>query len=127
MPWLLVREETPPGPRAGHGPPLSARKADHGDLPGQACRADRGAGEGGGTRARDRGLEVAGGSAVRGRPGRLVWAGLLDDLGADPEVTRALFGESGPLGTTMAVRLLTAGNRRLIVVDDVDAGGQEAV
>ena len=79
------------------------------------------------TLARDRGFEVAGGSAVRGRPGRLVWAGLLDDLGADPEVTRALLGESGPLDTTMAVRLLTAGNRRLIVVDDVDAGGQEAV
>jgi tetratricopeptide (TPR) repeat protein len=77
--------------------------------------------------ARDRGFEVAGGSAVRGRPGRLVWAGLLDDLGADPEVTRALLDESGPLDTTMAVRLLAAGTRRLIVVDDVDAGGQEAV
>jgi tetratricopeptide (TPR) repeat protein len=77
--------------------------------------------------ARDRGFEVAGGSAVRGRPGRLVWAGLLDDLGADPEVTRALLDESGLLDTTMAARLLTAGNRRLIVVDDVDAGGPEAV
>jgi hypothetical protein len=51
--------------------------------------------------ARDRGFEVAGGSAVRGRPGRLVWAGLLDDLGADPEVTRALLGGSGPLDTTV--------------------------
>src|SRR4029077_14620200 len=52
--------------------------------------------------ARGRAFEVAGGSAVRGRPGRLVWAGLLDDLGADPEVTRALLDESGPLDTTMA-------------------------
>ena len=77
--------------------------------------------------ARDRGFEVVGGSAVRGRPGRLVWAGLLDDLGAGPEVTRALLGDPGPLDTNMAVRLLTAGTRRLIVVDDVDAGGQEAV
>ena len=77
--------------------------------------------------ARDRGFEVAGGSPVRGRPGRLVWAGLLDDLGADPEVTRALLDDSGPLDTSTAVRLLTAGTRRLIVVDDVDAGGQEAV
>ena len=77
--------------------------------------------------ARDRGFEVAGGSPVRGRPGRLVWAGLLDDLGADPEVTRALFDGPGPLDTNMAARLLAAGTRRLIVVDDVDAGGPEAV
>src|SRR5215469_13066314 len=51
------------------------------------------------TLARDRGFEVAGGSAVRGRPGRLVWAGLLDDLGAGPEVTGAWLGDSGPPGT----------------------------
>jgi tetratricopeptide (TPR) repeat protein len=77
--------------------------------------------------ARDRGFEVVGGSPVRGRPGRLVWAGLLDDLGADPGVTRALFDGPGPLDTNMAVRLLAAGTRRLIVVDDVDAGGKEAI
>ena len=77
--------------------------------------------------ARDRGFEVVGGSPVRGRPGRLVWAGLLDDLGADTKVTGALLDDSGPLDTTMAVRLLIAGARRLIVVDDVDLGGQEAV
>ena len=77
--------------------------------------------------ARERGFEVVGGSPVRGRPGRLVWAGLLDDLGADPEVARALFDGPGPLDTNMAVRLLAAGTRRLIVVDDVDAGGKEAV
>jgi len=76
--------------------------------------------------ARDRGFEVIGGSPVRGRPGRLVWAGLLADVGADPEVTRALLDGSGPFDMTMAVRLLTAGSRRLIVVDDVDLGGQEA-
>src|SRR5215813_9636924 len=79
------------------------------------------------TLARDRGFEVIGGSPVRGRPGRLVWAGLLDDLGADPEMTGALLGDSGPFDPNVAVRLLTAGTRRLIVVDDVDAGGQEAV
>ena len=65
--------------------------------------------------ARDRGLEVVGGSPVRGRPGRLVWAGLLDDLGTDTKVTGALLDDSGSLDTTMAVRLLTAGARRLIV------------
>ena len=77
--------------------------------------------------ARDRGFEVVGGSAVRGRPGRLVWAGLLDDLGAAPEVTGAMLDDSGMLDTNMAVRLLAAGTRRLIVVDDVDIGGEEAV
>ena len=77
--------------------------------------------------ARDLGFEVIGGSPVRGRPGRLVWAGLLDDLGADPEVTGALLDAFVPFDPNVAVRLLTAGTRRLIVVDDVDAGGQEAV
>jgi hypothetical protein len=77
--------------------------------------------------ARDRGFEVVGGSPVRGRPARLVWAGLLADLGAGPEVTGALLDHSGPFDTNAAVRLLAAGTRRLIVVDDVDAGGQEAV
>ena len=77
--------------------------------------------------ARDRGFEVAGGSPVRGRPGRLVWAGLLDDLGADPGVTGALLADPSPADTNVAVRLLAAGTRRLIVVDDIDRGGQEAV
>ena len=77
--------------------------------------------------ARDRGFEVVGGSAVRGRPGRLVWAGLVADLGAGPEVTGPLLDDSGPFSTNMAVRLLADGTRRLIVLDDVDAGGQEAV
>jgi AAA ATPase domain len=79
------------------------------------------------TRARDRGFEVAGGSPVRGRPGRLVWAGLLDDLGASPEVTAGLLDDPGPISTTTAARLLAAGTRRLIIVDDIDNGGKEAV
>jgi tetratricopeptide (TPR) repeat protein len=77
--------------------------------------------------ARDRGFEVIGGSPIRGRPGRLVWAGLLDDIGAGPEVTKALLDDSGPPDIGAAVRLLAAGTRRLIVVDDVDLGGREAV
>ena len=79
------------------------------------------------TLARDRGFEVAGGSPVRGRPGRLVWAGLLDDLGAGPEVAAGLLDDPGPVSTTTAVRLLAAGTRRLIIVDDIDSGGAEAV
>jgi hypothetical protein len=47
--------------------------------------------------ARDRGFEVIGGSPVRGRPGRLVWAGLLDGIGAGPEVTGALLTTPGHL------------------------------
>jgi hypothetical protein len=77
--------------------------------------------------ARDRGFEVIGGSSVRGRPGRLVWAGLLEDIGAGPKVTRALLDDSGPPDIGAAVRLLAAGTRRLIVVDDVGLGGLEAV
>lgn len=77
--------------------------------------------------ARDRGFEVLGGSAVRGQPGQLVWAGLLDDLGADPDVSGALFGEPGPAELNAAVRLLCGGSRRLIVVDDLDLGGPDAI
>src|SRR5260370_2876740 len=76
--------------------------------------------------ARDRGFEVLGASPARGQPGRLVWAQLLHDAGAD-EAARALLDGAGLLDTRVAVRRLTAGVRRLIVVDHLDLGGQNAV
>ena len=42
-------------------------------------------------------------------------------------MTGALLQDPSPVDTNVAVRLLAAGTRRLIVVDDIDRGGQEAV
>ena len=41
-------------------------------------------------RARSRGFEVLGAAAVRGQPGRLLWAQLLTDAGADEEAAMRL-------------------------------------
>jgi hypothetical protein len=38
--WLRC-ERAPPGPRAGHSPPLGAKKADHGDLTRRLARRER--------------------------------------------------------------------------------------
>src|SRR5947209_6107401 len=76
--------------------------------------------------ARDRGFEVLGASPVRGQPGRLVWAQLLHDAGAAEEDSRGLLDRGDLLAASAALRALTAG-RRLIVIDDIDTGGHDAV
>lgn len=77
--------------------------------------------------ARDRGFEVLGAAPVRGQPGRLVWAQLLHDAGATEEDSRELLHHSNLLAASAALRALTAGRRRLIVIDDIDTGGHDAV
>src|SRR5437588_389270 len=77
--------------------------------------------------ARDRGFEVLGAAPVRGQPGRLVWAQLLHDAGGTEEDSRGLLGRGDMLAASAALRALTAGRRRLIVIDDIDTGGQDAV
>src|SRR2546421_8885985 len=77
--------------------------------------------------ARDRGFEVLGASPVRGQPGRLVWAQLLHDAGAAEEDSRGLLDRGDLLAASAALRALTAGRRRLIVIDDIDTGGHDAV
>ena len=76
-------------------------------------------------RARARGFEVLAASPVLGKPGRLVWAQLLHDAGAS-DVDAFLAG-TGSLDASVAVQTLTAGTRRLILVDAVDAGGPAAI
>ena len=78
-------------------------------------------------RARRRGFEVLGAAAVRGQPGRLLWAQLLTDAGADEEAARGLLHQYDPVASSAALRALTAGQRRLIVIDDVDVGGTDAL
>ena len=77
--------------------------------------------------ARDRGFEVLGAAPVRGQPGRLVWAQLLHDAGAGEEDSRGLLDRDDLLAASAALRALTAGQRRLIVIDDIDTGGHDAV
>ena len=78
-------------------------------------------------RARSRGFEVLGAAAVRGQPGRLLWAQLLTDAGADEEAARGLLHQQDPVASSAALRALTSGQRRLVVIDDVDVGGPDAL
>ena len=77
--------------------------------------------------ASDRGFQVLGASPARGQPGRLVWAQLLEDIGAGEEAARELLEGGDPLAAGVAVRALITGSPRLIVIDDIDTGGQDAV
>src|SRR5471030_1168546 len=77
--------------------------------------------------ARHRGFEVLAGAPVRGRPGRLVWGQLLRDAGVSAELTARFLGRSSPLEVSTEVGALIGHVPRLIVIDDVDLGGDEAV
>jgi tetratricopeptide (TPR) repeat protein len=77
--------------------------------------------------ARRRGFEVHGASPARGQPGRMVWAQLLHDVGAGEEDSRGLLDRGDSLAASAALRALIAGRRRLIVIDDIDIGGHDAV
>ncbi|HZV08710.1 MAG TPA: ATP-binding protein, partial [Novosphingobium sp.] len=78
--------------------------------------------------ARRRGLELLRASPAGGQPGRLVWAQLLRDTGAPDGLAAGLVADdAGPLDLDSAARHLVSGPARLIVVDDVDRGGPDAV
>jgi tetratricopeptide (TPR) repeat protein len=77
--------------------------------------------------ARARGFEVLRGSPASGQPGRLVWGQLLRDAGAPDSVSDILLGDPSPLDLDRAALELTASPRRVIVVDDLDRGGEEAI
>jgi tetratricopeptide (TPR) repeat protein len=77
--------------------------------------------------AREQGFEVLGAAPARGQPGRLVWAQLLHDAGATEEDSRELLNRGDPLAASAALRALTAGRRRLVIIDDIDTGGHDAV
>ena len=77
--------------------------------------------------AHGRGLQVVRAAPARGQPGRLVWAQLLDEVGAGQAAARLLANAAGPLQLDRAARRLATGAGRLLVVDDLDHGGPEAV
>jgi tetratricopeptide (TPR) repeat protein len=75
-----------------------------------------------------RGFTVLRTSAIPGQPGALAWARLLADAGAPDElVSRVLDDDAGLLVLDSAVRVLSNGSRRLLVIDDIDHGGAAAL
>ena len=74
-----------------------------------------------------RGFEVLRTAAMRGQPGLLVWAQLLRDAGAPDDLVSRLLGEPGPLDLDTVACELAAGSLRLLVIDDIDYGGDAAL
>jgi hypothetical protein len=74
-----------------------------------------------------RGFEVLRTAAVRGTSALLVWARLLCDTGAPGELASRLLGTAGPPDLDAVARALVSGGRRLLVIDDIDHGGPEAL
>jgi hypothetical protein len=64
-------------------------------------------------------------AVIRGQPGRLAWARLLADADAPSDLAARVLGDAGPLELDSAARVLGGGNRRLLVIDDIDHGGAE--
>jgi tetratricopeptide (TPR) repeat protein len=74
-----------------------------------------------------RGFEVLRAAAVRTTSGPLVWAQLLADAGAPQDLALRLLGGAGPLDLDTVARALVSGGRRLLVIDDIDHGGPQAL
>jgi hypothetical protein len=77
--------------------------------------------------ARRRGFAVLAAAPVPGRPGRHVWAQLLREAGASEDVTGAFLARDASLEMSPELAVLVAGEPTLIVIDDLDVGGHEAV
>jgi tetratricopeptide (TPR) repeat protein len=74
-----------------------------------------------------RGFTVLRTAAIPGQPGELAWGRLLTDAGAPGDLVSRVLGDPGPLALDSAARLLSSGNRRLLVIDDIDQGGAGAL
>jgi tetratricopeptide (TPR) repeat protein len=74
-----------------------------------------------------RGFTVLRTAAIPGEPGALAWARLLADAGAPDELASRVLDDAGPLALDGAARVLSDGNLRLLVIDDIDQGGAAAL
>ena len=74
-----------------------------------------------------RGFTVLRTAAIPGQPGALAWARLLADAGAPDDLASRVLGDAGPLELDSAARVLSSGSRRLLVIDDIDHGGADAL
>jgi tetratricopeptide (TPR) repeat protein len=77
--------------------------------------------------ARRLGFEILWASASDSASGRLLWAQLLRDIGAPEAIAAGLLGDAGPLQVDSAAKALVSGKSRLILVDDVDRAGPDAL
>ena len=74
-----------------------------------------------------RGFEVLRAAAVRGASGPAAWAQLLRDAGAPEDLASRLLSGTGPVELDTVASALASGDRRLLVVDDIDHGGAESL
>ena len=74
-----------------------------------------------------RGFTVLRTAAIPGQPGSLAWARLLTDAAAPGDLASRVIDGAGPLELDSAARALSNGRRRLLVIDDIDQGGAEAL
>ena len=74
-----------------------------------------------------RGFTVLRTAAIPGQPGALAWARLLTDAGAPGDLASRVLDGTDPLVLDGAARALCNGNRRLLVIDDIDQGGADAL
>ena len=74
-----------------------------------------------------RGFCVARAAAGSGLPGRFVWAQLLRDADGAGALAESLLNNPRPLDLDAAARALTSDGPRLVVVEDLDRSGPEAV
>jgi tetratricopeptide (TPR) repeat protein len=74
-----------------------------------------------------RGFTVLRTVAIPGQPGALAWARLLADAGASGDLASRVLDDAGPLELDSAARVLSHGNRRLLVIDNIDQGGTDAL
>jgi tetratricopeptide (TPR) repeat protein len=78
--------------------------------------------------ARRRGMQVLWASPAEGQPGRLVWGQLLRDTGAPADLTADLLSsDADVMVLDSAARHLVSVSSRLIVIDDIDRGGPDAI
>lgn len=78
--------------------------------------------------ARCRGFEVLWASPPEVQPGRMAWAQLLRDAEAPSSLVVAILTENvSPLSLDDAAMYLASGSLRLVVVDDIDRGGPDAI
>ena len=77
--------------------------------------------------ARRGGFDVVRGRQVAGTAGRWLWAQLVRDAGGSDHLVARLLAYPDDVDLDSAAAALCAGRRRLVVIDDVDRGGPDAV
>jgi hypothetical protein len=77
--------------------------------------------------ARRGGFDVLRGRPDAARAGRWLWAQLVRDAGGSEQLVARLLAEPGDVDLDSAALALCSGPRRLVVVDDLDRGGSDAL